>query len=305
MHIFSVPKVSPVCIDGKSAEAKWTALDPVDECCRALNRKPFRLLHSLVGSSLLSLDALEAVAHDKVKRKDGFYFDAGDLTYTDKWGTVPVPNLTVSEIFQRLETVGAWIIMHHLELDPAYKAIQDEFGDFFRANIASPEDAKLLRNPDFQVFITSPGRKTPYHFDEEANFLMQVQGSKTIWICDPLDRNVTTEDEIERFHAGEVRTAGTFKPQAEKAATEFTLMPGEAVHIPMHAAHWVQNHDAVSISVALDFEFPRWKYSDIYKANYYLRKMGLSPRAPGRSVLADRSKAALIGGLRTAKQYIT
>jgi hypothetical protein len=305
MNIFSVPKVSPVCIDGKSVETKWTALDPADECRRALNRKPFRLLHSLVGNSLLSLDALEAVAHDKVKRKDDFYFDAGDLAFTDKWGTVPAANLTVSEIFRQLETVGAWIIMHHLELDPAYKAIQDEFGDFFRTNIASPADAKLLRNPDFQVFISSPRRKTPYHFDEETNFLMQVQGSKTIWICDPLDRNVTTEDEIERFHAGEVRTAGTFKPEAEKTATEFILMPGEAVHIPMHAAHWVRNHDAVSISVALDFEFPRWKYSDIYKANYYLRKLGLSPRAPGRTVLTDRSKAALVGGLRTVKQFIT
>ncbi len=99
-------------------------------------------------------------------------------------------------------------------------------------------------------------------------------------------------------------TAGTFKPQAEKTATQFTLMPGDAVHIPMHAGHWVQNHDAVSVSIALDFELPRWKYADVYKANHFLRKAGLNPRPPGRSLLADRPKAAVIGGLRGVKRLI-
>jgi hypothetical protein len=303
MQVGPITSERPVARE-REAGVKWSTLDPIDACRQALNKKPFRLLHTLVGHPLLSLDALAAHAQDAVKRKDGFYHDAGDLAFTDKWGATPTPKLTVSEIFEQIETVGAWIIMHHLEVDPAYKAIQDEFGDFFRSNIAGPEDAKLLRNPDFQVMISSPRRKTPYHFDEEANFLMQIQGSKTIWICDPLDRSVTTEEEIESFYAGHVLTAGTFKPQAEKTAQQFNLAPGEAVHIPMHGAHWVQNHDAVSISIALDFELPRWKYANVYQANYYLRRAGLSPLSPGRSILADRSKAAAIAGLRTAKRLV-
>jgi hypothetical protein len=288
----------------REAVAEWTTLDLPDECRGALNKKPFRLLHSLASHPLLSLDALAVEAQEAAKRKDGFYFDAGDLAFTDKWGTVPKPDLTISEIFERIETVGAWIVLHHLEVNPAYKAIQDEFGDFFRGKLACPEDAKLLRNPDFQVFISSPRRKTPYHFDEETSFLMQIQGSKTAWICDPFDREVSTEDEIESFHAVSVLTAATFKPKAQKTAIEFNLSPGEAVHIPPYAAHWVQNHNAVSVSIALDFEYPRWKYADVYKANYYLRKAGLSPRPPGRSILADRPKAAVIAGLRNIKNLV-
>lgn len=298
-------QIGPDPRDNETA-GKWTTLDPLDECRRALNKKPFRLLHSLVGHPLLSLDALAIQAQEavKLKRKDGFYVEAGELAFGDKWDPARAPKLTVSEVFEQIETIGAWIILHHLEEVPAYKAIQDEFGDFFKSNIAGPEDAKLLRNPDFQVMISSPGRKTPYHFDEEANFLMQVQGSKTIWIADPLDREITTEEELERFYVGDALKAATFKPQAENNAAEFTLNPGDAVHIPMHAGHWVQNHDAVSVSIALDFEFPRWKYADVYKANHYLRKVGLSPLPPGRSILADRPKAAVIGGLRTVKQLV-
>ncbi|WP_026607319.1 cupin-like domain-containing protein [Methylocapsa acidiphila] len=278
--------------------------EPAEQCRGALNRRPFRIGHALAGHPLLSLDALAAQAEAGSKRKDGFYFDAGDLAFTDKWGAKPTPNLTVAQIFDQIETVGAWIVLHHLEADPRYKALQDEFGEFFRKSIADPDDAKLLSNPDFQVFISSPRRKTPYHFDEETNFLMQIQGSKTIWICDPLDRDATTEDEIERFYAGQVLTAGNFKPHAEATARRFDLSPGEGVHIPMHAGHWVQNHDAVSVSIALDFEYPRWKYANVYQANYYLRKAGLSPRPPGRSRLFDRPKSAAISGLRAVKNLV-
>ena len=290
----------------KETEAKWTAVEPIDACRKALNRTPFRLRHSLVGHPLLSLDALAIQAQEavEVERKDGFYIEAGDLAFGDKWDPARAPKLTVREIFEQIETIGAWIILHHLEEVPAYKEIQDEFGDFVKSNIVDPDTAKLLRNPDFQVMISSPRRKTPYHFDKEANFLMQVQGSKTIWIADPLDREITTEEELERFYLGDALQAAAFKPKAEKTAAEFTLRPGDAVHIPMHAGHWVQNHDAISVSVALDFEFPRWKYADVYKANHYLRKAGLSPLPPGRSILADRPKAAVIGGLRTLKQLV-
>lgn len=295
-------QIAPVARDSE-AVGKWAALEPLEVCRESLNKRPFRLTHSLAGHPLLSLEALAAAARDAARRKDGIFLDAGDLAFTDKWGTTAAPKLTVSELFEQMETAGAWIILHHCEVDPAYKVIQDEFGEFFRSNIAAPEDARLLRNPDFQIIISSPRRKTPYHFDEEANFLMQVQGSKTIWIADPLNRSATTEDEIERFYAGQVLTAGTFKPEAERSATMFNLSPGEAVHIPMHAGHWVQNHDSVSVSLALDFEYPRWKYADVYKANYYLRKAGLSPRSPGQSMLSDRPKAAAIAMLRTAKKF--
>jgi hypothetical protein len=289
------------------ADEKWTTIDPIAECRRALHSEAFAVRHPLAGHPLFSIDALAAVAEKAAKRKGGdLYVDVGDLSLTDKWGSTPSPTMPIGEIIERIDKAGAWIVMKHVEIAPPYKAVLDEYEAFVR-DIAGPEGSKLLRNAEMLVFITSPNRKTPYHFDAEVNFLVQIQGSKDLWVCDPNDRSVTPEEEIERYYGATI-TSGTYKLRAEQTAKQFALYPGDAVHIPTHAAHWVKNHNNVSVSLSLNMEFPHWRQADIYRANYFLRRLGLSPRSPGESVIADRSKAAVLGLMRpiarTARQLI-
>lgn len=281
---------------------KWSTVDPIEECRRELHKQAFSVRHPLAGHPLFTVEALTKVAEQASKRQGDTYWDAGDLTLSDKWGSTPKPDMTIPEIIDRIETAGAWLVMKHVEIDPAYKAVLDEFVAFVR-ELAGPELSKQMLKPEMLVFITSPNRKTPYHFDAEPNFLVQIQGAKDIWICDPTDRSITTEAELERYYAV-TTTAGTYKPHAEKTARKFTLRPGDAVHIPTHGAHWVQNHNEVSVGLSLNFEFPRWKYGDIYIANHYLRRLGVSPRPPGSSVIADRSKAGAIGCVRQLRSMI-
>lgn len=287
---------------GAGATDKWTTVEPIETCRQALHKKPFPVRHPLAEHPLFAVDALIPVAEAAAKRRGDLYADAGDLTLSDKWGTTPTPTMPIPELIERIETAGAWIVMKHVEVDPKYKALLDDYADFVRG-IAGPEGAKLLRNPEMLVFITSPNRKTPFHFDAEVNFLVQVSGSKDLWVCDPLDRAITTEEEIERYY-GETITAGTYKPHAEQRATQFFLGPGDAVHIPTHGAHWVQNHNAVSVSLSLNMEFPNWMQADVYKANHYLRRLGFTPRSPGHSIMADRSKALVIGAMRSVKGLV-
>ncbi|GGC49016.1 cupin-like domain-containing protein [Chelatococcus reniformis] len=280
----------------------WATLEPADECRRSLHRKAFAVRHPLAEHPLFTVEALTAVAEEAAARKGDIYVDVGDLSLTDKWGTTPKPDMTIPEIIDRIETAGAWLVMKHVEKNPAYKRVLDDFEAFIR-DLAGPEGSSLLSNAEMLVFMTSPRRKTPYHFDAEVNVLVQIHGSKDLWVCDPLDRSITTEEEIERYYAVDI-TAGTYKPHAERAAQKFTLHPGDAVHIPTHGAHWVQNHDEVSISLSLNLELPSWMHADVYRANHLLRRLGLTPRPPGRSVVADRSKAAAVGGLRRAKRLV-
>ncbi len=279
---------------------KWTTVDPIEECREALHKKAFAARHPLAGHPLFSIEALTKVAEQAAKRKNDTYVDAGDLSLTDKWGSIPPPAMPIPEIIERIEEAKAWVVFKHVEVDPAYKRLLDEYEAFVR-EIAGPEASKLLRNAEMLVFITSPNRKTPFHIDAEVNFLVQISGSKDLWVCDPNDRAITTEEEIEQYY-GVAISAGTYKPHAEEAARNFTLNPGDAVHIPTHGAHWVQNHDKVSVSLSLNLEFPDWHQADVYRANHYLRRLGLSPRSPGQSIVADRSKAAVIGAIRTAKR---
>jgi hypothetical protein len=284
------------------ASGKWAAVDPLEQCRSALHRSAFRVVHPLAEHPLFSLDKLISVAQEAAKRPGDLYMDAGNLTLADTWGSAPPPQLPVAKVIEQIETTNALIILKHVELDPAYKAVLDDYGDFVW-RIAGPEGAKFLRSPETLVFITSPHRKTPYHFDAEINFLVQLYGSKDLWVCDPLDRGITPVEEIERYYAVSI-SAGIYKPFAEERATHFTLDPGEAVHIPTHAAHWVKNRDTVSVSLSLNMEFPNWMQSDVHRANHYLRRLGLSPRPPGSSILIDRAKAAAIDTLRSVKRLV-
>lgn len=285
-----------------SHQRGWTTLQPLEQCRAELQKRSFQVAHSLAGNPLFAVENLIQVAQDASKRHRDLYLDAGSVSINDKWGEIPVPDMPVDQVIRRIQTAGAWIIMKHVEKDPRYKAVLDEFADFVRS-IAGEEGARLLCNPEMLVLITSPGRLTPFHFDAEVNFLVQIQGTKDLWVCDPSDRSITTEQEIETYYAVSINAAN-YKPHAEAKASKYLLRPGDAIHIPSHAAHWVKNHDNISVSLSLNFEWPRWKQADVYQANHYLRRMGLSPNPPGRSAVIDRTKAFLGAASRPVKRWL-
>ena len=279
----------------------WQTDETLQQCRAALHHRPFQMTHALDRNPLFTTDALLRVAHDAAARRGDVYFDAGDVGITDKWGRIPVPEWPVEEVIKRIEHAGAWVVIKHVETDPAYAEVLREWANFMRG-IAGNE-AHLLRNPEMLVFITSPHRITPFHFDAEVNVLVQISGRKTLWVCNPNDRSVVAETDIENYYAISI-TSGSYKPHVEAAATPFNLNPGDAVHIPTHSAHWVRNLDQVSVSLSLNFELPRATCADIYLANHYLRRFGVTPRPPGRSKVADRLKATAIQAARSAKQVV-
>ena len=274
---------------GKVGPTNWQTVGPFEQAKAKMHSRPFRVTHELVGNPLFSLPALMEVAKEAAKRRGDLYADTGDVKVTDKWGKIPLVDRPIDEVIERIQTAGAWIIMKHIEIDPAYAAVLNEFADFVQS--MAPSDPRFsINNPEMLVLITSPNRLTSFHFDAEVNFLVQVQGSKRVWVCNPDDRSAITEVEIEKYYCGH-QTAGTYKPGVEDRASVFDLNPGEGVFIPSHGAHWVQNGDSVSVSLSLNFELPpsTYKYPSI--TNYALRRLGFQPRPPGQSLTTDRLKA--------------
>jgi hypothetical protein len=274
-----------------SGDAGWHSVAPLAEVKGLLNREAFRVAHSLAGNPLFQLDALIDVAKEASKRPGDLYLDAGDVSVTDKWGNIPIPDRPVEEIIRRIESAGAWIIIKHVEQGPGYDQVIREFDQFVR-EVAGPEAAQLLSKPEMLVLVTSPNRVTPFHFDAEVNFLVQIQGEKDAWVCDPNDRGAVTDLEIERYYCVN-HNAGTFKPGLEERARLFHLKPGEGVHIPTHAGHWVKNSNAVSVSLSLNFELPPSMYRDVYRMNHRLRKLGLTPTPAGHAPMRDKMKAGV------------
>jgi hypothetical protein len=152
---------------------------------------------------------------------------------------------------------------------------------------------KVMRIEDALIFITSPRRVTPYHIDRECNFLLQIRGEKTIYVFDQNDREVLPVEEIERFWAVD-NNAAVYKPEFQNRAKSYRLVPGNGVHIPVNAPHWVQNDDNISISLSVNFTWNDFERANVHRANFLLRKIGLNPRPPKESALVDGIKNVTI-----------
>lgn len=275
----------------------WNAGAEAATAGEKLHRMPFVFKHGLATSPLFQTRHLIDVAREASKRPGDVYFDAGKIDVADKWGNIPVPDMPVDAVIERILTAQAWVIMKHVEKDPRYAHVLAEFTEFVHG-LAGPERARNIINPEMLVIVSSPDRITSFHFDAEINFLVQVAGTKDVWICDPADRSILSEADVEEYHFGNI-TAGKFRPEFEGKARHIVLQPGDAVHIPAHAAHWVQNGSEVSVSLSLNFEYPQWR-SNVYKMNHLLRKFGIKPTPPEQSPIKDTSKSAAYQAVRAA-----
>jgi hypothetical protein len=253
------------------------------------NKRHFVLRHALTGNPLFELPRLIELARDTAAtRPDDLYYDAGVTDLNERWGTSPC-ELPVDETIRRIESAGAFIILKRAEHDPAYAGLLDRcMSDLLQ--VSGRELERNMRRREVIIFITSPGRITTYHIDSETNFLLQVHGEKDISIFSKYDREVLPEEEIERFWTVD-SNAAVYKPHLQHHADVVRLVPGNGVHIPVNAPHWVQNDDNISVSVSINYHSWDSQYAHLYCANYYLRKkLGINPTPPAKSSLIDAVK---------------
>ena len=171
------------------------------------------------------------------------------------------------------------------------------------AGPAGPELFKKIKWFEAIVFITSPNRVTEYHIDRECSWIFQIRGNKSIHLFDRADKDVVPEEELERFYTVD-NMASEYKPQFEDRALVYDMTPGTGVHIPVNTPHWLKNGNNVSITLNVNFQFHDAEIANLYKANYYLRKLGLKPSRPGVHKTADRLKAWAFTGALTVKRKL-
>ena len=69
------------------------------------------------------------------------------------------------------------------------------------------------------------------------------------------------------------------------------LAPGDGVHVPVNAPHYVLNGPQPSVSFSITFRTPEGnRRSAVYRVNDRLRALGLRPRPVGATPLVDRAK---------------
>jgi hypothetical protein len=257
------------------------------------DRRPFYVEHTLAAHPLFQLPRLVELA--RALPADEVEYNAGALPVNADHRATPHTGLGVEETIHRIEHAGSWMVLKRVERDPAYRALLDALLDQL-----APHTERVtpgMRDRQGFVFISSPGSVTPFHMDNEYNFLLQVRGDKTVHMWDPGDRRVLPEQTIEEFHGNFVHRNLPFRDEFMTTAWVLPLPAGRGVHFPVNAPHWIKNGPAVSISFSVTFDAPRAHARKlVYVLNGRLRRLGLRPRPYGASPARDRLKARAFAG---------
>jgi hypothetical protein len=277
------------------------------------DRHPFKIKHSLVGHPLLQLPRLVELAQSLGRPILYFRGDVGinqvdtavgpnapKRTFIDR--QLARPALSAVETIAQIESCGAWMQLRDVASDPVYAALLAQIIDEFRP--PSERVAPGLSAPRADIFVSSPGATTPFHLDEEHNFLLQIRGSKKFSIADGFNTAVLDRDSLKAYFRGNGELA-PYAQHLEQYSVHLDLLQGEGVHIPPCFPHWVQNGDAVSISLGiLWFSDVTARRRHLYRVNSWLERAGLHPAAPGDHPMTDSLKALPLAVKRRLRRLL-
>lgn len=187
---------------------------------------------------------------------------------------------TAGETLAHIRDAKAWMSLLNVQTDPLYRVLVDEVLDEVRRG-SEPVDPGMSYRGGW-IFVTSPRTITPFHFDKEHNFLLQMQGRKTVYVWDHRDEVAASEAARDRFHAHHERDLLVWNEALRERAQVFHLQPGEGAYMPSTSPHMVENGDEPSITMSFTY-YTRSTRRDslLHRVHDRLRGWGLEPPAVG------------------------
>ena len=270
------------------------------------NLHSFKFNHTLHRNGLFEIPRIVELARRMIEKNGSFgVFDFkhgsintkfGDGSKDTGSGAMPQSE-RLDETVSRLGENGTWIKLTQVQnYDSEYAEVLDRV----TSELEGLSDWPLRKDMTWvsmTLVLASPNIATPFHIDHETNFLFQLQGSKDVCLFPATDRELVPDQEIERYYSGNF-DAARYRPEMQDRGTVYRLAPGEVVHHPPLAPHWVKNDDNISVSISINYCMKSLeRRARVYQANYVLRKMGLKPLPPGLSPLRDSVKRKVVSTL--------
>jgi hypothetical protein len=248
---------------------------------------PGKLSHQLVDHPLLTLEALVDLGGRL--NPEHVEYNRADIPIGIDPDAVEANGLTIADTIRSIEENGSWMVLKWVENDPAYKTLLEQTLSELQ-NIVRPLTGDMRHLQGF-IFVSSPNAVTPFHMDPEHNILLQIRGNKVMTVFPADDGAIVNDLEHERYHLGGHRNL-PWQDDFAARGTPFALSPGEAIHVPVKAPHWVKNGNALSISLSVTWR-SEWSYreSEARVLNSVLRDAGLTPSSPARYPQQNLGKA--------------
>ena len=261
------------------------------------DHSPFQFRHCLHTHPAFQLESLLAAAEriSKDPSKAGkSHFESGSPGRNSWFGARP-EGATLVDALASIRDGSNWVILKRIHEDPTYRAVLHEIIPQL-SHVAGVDMAAEYYDPTMTIFVTSPGRITPYHMDGETNFLAQIHGAKLAYLYDGNDPAILTPAQLEQYWTGALPKID-YPETLPHGHWQYTLAPGNGVFNPAIFPHWLQNGDDVSVSVSINFKRRANATIGAFRTNHYLRKLGLNPTPPGQNPSLDRAKETTFGRL--------
>lgn len=273
-----------------------------------VDTQPFAIQHKLQQHPLFQLENLVELSKRLPRKQREYVFSKQEFgTHEDLEHykhAADNDELSTDELIKAIEHQNIVIVLRNVESDPVYGQFVNECLDSL-SQFVEPVTGKISGRESF-IFVSPPQAYTPYHYDPEQNFFMQIRGKKQMAIYDVSDRNILPEEALEKFYNEGQRITNCSESLFEQHQL-FEMNPGDGVYVPVTAPHWVRTLDEISISVSINFRTPSSIRRDrVYRMNRMLRKLGLRPHpvSPQANSWAELTKSSILGAPVKIKNLI-
>jgi hypothetical protein len=193
---------------------------------------------------------------------------------------------SAEDTLSRIREAGAWMSLLNVQTDAVYRNLVDEVLDELRPQIEQRDPGMCYRGG--WIFVTSPKAVTPFHVDKEHNFILQIRGSKTLYVWDHRDTEVVSEPARDRFHHRHARDLIVWREEFRDRARVFKLQPGQGAYMPSTSPHMVENDDGPSITMSFTYYTNATRRdSRLHSLHERMRVAGLQPARVGAQPLLD------------------
>jgi hypothetical protein len=131
---------------------------------------------------------------------------------------------------------------------------------------------------DMGLLISSPNAHVYYHADMPLVILVQIRGTKKVYLFPPNDPYISDKDK-EAIAIKEHDEQLEYRPEWDESAFVHDLQPGEFASWRQNGPHRIVNHDCVNVSFSIEFMTAQsaWRANLLYANGCLRRYFGMNP----------------------------
>ena len=190
-----------------------------------------------------------------------------------------------------LNAAKAWVLLRHIQADPLYRDLVDAVINPIKPQIERKDPGLYYRAG--WIFSASPNTATPFHIDRSHVLLLQVRGTKTVYVWDPDDTAVCSERARDCFHLRHDLSRTLWHEEFRSRAHVFQLGPGMGVYMPLTSPHMVETSNEASTTISFTYNTDATRRNaKVHVMREMLYRLGMTPPDVGKSHMFDHAALA-------------